>query len=48
LAVIEQLKKEVNELKAQLGKNSGNSSKPPSSDGYKKKIKNNRVRCIKA
>jgi transposase len=47
LAVIEQLKKEVNELKAQLGKNSGNSSKPPSSDGYKKKIKNNREKSNK-
>jgi transposase len=39
---IAELKKEVKELKAQLSKNSGNSSKPPSSDGYKKQIKNNR------
>lgn len=44
---IAQLKKEVKELKAQLGKNSGNSSKPPSSDGYKKQIKNNRGKSDK-
>jgi transposase len=44
---IEQLKNEVKELKAQLGKNSANSSKPPSSDGYKKKIKNNREKSDK-
>ena len=44
---IEQLKKEVKELKAQLGKNSSNSSKPPSSDGYKKQIKNNREKSDK-
>ncbi len=36
----------VAELEARLNKNSGNSSKPPSSDGYKKKpvVKNSRVR----
>jgi transposase len=44
---IEQLKNEVRELKAQLGKNSANSSKPPSSDGYKKQIKNNREKSDK-
>jgi transposase len=44
---IEELKKEVKELKAQLGKNSSNSSKPPSSDGYKKQIKNNRGKSDK-
>jgi transposase len=44
---IEQLEREVKELKAQLGKNSSNSSKPPSSDGYKKNIKNNRERSDK-
>ena len=32
----------IAELEARLNKNSSNSSKPPSSDGYKKKIKNNR------
>jgi transposase len=37
-----QLEKKVEELTAQLKINSRNSSKPPSSDGLKKKIKNNR------
>ena len=32
----------ITELEARLNKNSNNSSKPPSSDGYKKKIQNNR------
>ncbi|MFZ3101350.1 MAG: DUF6444 domain-containing protein, partial [Desulfitobacteriaceae bacterium] len=34
----------IAELEARLNKNSSNSSKPPSSDGYKKKIHNNRVK----
>jgi hypothetical protein len=35
----------IAELEARLNKNSGNSSKPPSSDGYQKPVvKNNRVR----
>ncbi len=32
----------IKELEGMLSKNSGNSHKPPSSDGYKKEIKNNR------
>jgi len=36
IALIVQLRAEVSELKAQLAKNSRNSSKPPSSDGYGK------------
>ncbi len=36
------LSKRVEELEARLNKNSNNSSKPPSSDGLKKQIKNNR------
>ncbi len=31
--IIEELRREVAELKEKLGKNSSNSSKPPSSDG---------------
>jgi transposase len=34
----------IAELEARLNKNSNNSSKPPSTDGYKKKIKNNRIK----
>jgi len=34
----------IAELEASNNKNSSNSSKPPSSDGYKKKIQNNRVK----
>jgi len=36
IAIILELKREIAELKAQLNMNSGNSSKPPSSDGLKK------------
>ena len=36
------MQNEINELKQRLNKDSSNSHKPPSSDGYKKKIKNNR------
>jgi transposase len=36
---IERLKARIAELERQLGQNSGNSSKPPSSDGFKKKPK---------
>ena len=35
-AVIRQLREEVEELRAQVGKNSRNSSLRPSSDGYRK------------
>lgn len=35
-ATIEKLTQRVEELESRLGKNSGNSSKPPSSDGYGK------------
>lgn len=38
------LKARIAELEARLNKNSSNSSKPPSTDGYKKTIKNNRVK----
>lgn len=37
----------LKELELRLGKNSGNSSKPPSSDGYKKVIHNNREKSGK-
>lgn len=37
-----QLQAEVRELKRQLGQNSNNSSKPPSSDGFKRKTNNAR------
>lgn len=37
----------ITELEARLNKNSNNSSKPPSTDGYKKTIKNNRVKSGK-
>jgi transposase len=36
LGIIEQQAAEITELKAQINQNSKNSSKPPSSDGYKK------------
>jgi transposase len=35
----EELKNQINSLREQLNKDSHNSSKPPSSDGFKKKIK---------
>ena len=41
---IESLQEEIKELKRQLGQNSNNSSKPPSSDGYKKANKNRSLR----
>ena len=36
--------KRIEELEARLNKNSNNSSKPPSTDGLKKVVKNNRVK----
>jgi hypothetical protein len=36
LSIIEKQAAEIAELKRQIGQNSSNSSKPPSSDGYKK------------
>lgn len=45
---IQALESEVKELKQQLNKNSSNSHKPPSSDGYKKSaVKNNREKSNK-
>ena len=41
------LRKRVEELESQINKNSSNSSKPPSSDGYKRTIKNNRIKSGK-
>jgi hypothetical protein len=41
-ATIEAMKKENETLKASLNKNSRNSSKPPSTDGFRKPIPNNR------
>lgn len=44
-----QFSNRISELEARLNKNSSNSSKPPSSDGYKKKtIKNNRDKTGKS
>ncbi len=37
---IKKLNERIKELEEQLGKNSGNSSKPPSTDGLKKKPAN--------
>lgn len=34
----------IKELEGMLHKNSGNSHKPPSSDGYKKQVQNNRIK----
>ncbi len=42
VSLISRLEKRVAELESQLNKSSNNSSKPPSSDGLKKAIKNNR------
>lgn len=44
---VNRLNVRVTELEAQLNKNSSNSSKPPSSDGLKKKPKNNRKKSGK-
>lgn len=44
IARIEQLEAKGAEFEARLNKNSSNSSKPPSSDGYKKPFKNNNSR----
>ena len=41
------LQQRVDELESRLSKNSSNSHKPPSSDGYKKVIKNNREKTGK-
>jgi len=41
---IEDQQKQIEELKAQLAKNSGNSGKPPSSDGLKKKSRTKSLR----
>ena len=41
---IESLQEEIKELKCLLGQNSNNSSKPPSSDGYKKSPKKRSLR----
>ena len=46
-ATIATLVAKVKELEAKLAKNSGNSSKPPSSDGLSKKVKNSRVKSGK-
>lgn len=46
-ARIQQLETEVHELKARLSKDSSNSSKPPSSDGLKRKPKTQRKRSGK-
>lgn len=40
----EELNSRLKELEAQINKNSSNSSKPPSTDGYKKHVKNNRIK----
>jgi transposase len=44
LSSLEFLRQRVEDLELQLSKTSKNSSKPPSSDGYKKEVKNNRVK----
>lgn len=40
--LVKELLLRISELEKQLGKNSGNSSKPPSTDVFKKKVQNNR------
>ena len=47
LAKVMELTLRVQELESKLTKNSSNSHKPPSSDGYKKVIKNNREKTDK-
>ena len=47
LAAVAALTAKVKDLEAQLSKNSGNSSKPPSSDGLGKKVKNSRAKSDK-
>jgi transposase len=44
LSSLEFLRQRVEDLELQLSKTSKNSSKPPSSVGYKKEVKNNRVK----
>jgi len=39
-----ELSSRLKELEARINKNSSNSSKPPSTDGYKKHVKNNRTK----
>lgn len=47
-ATLAEQEAQIQELKAQLAQNSGNSSKPPSSDGYRKpKPKNNRSKSTR-
>ncbi|GAB1452198.1 hypothetical protein MASR2M47_22540 [Draconibacterium sp.] len=41
------LRERVKEMEGQLSKNSNNSHKPPSSDGYRKGIKNSREKSGK-
>ena len=41
---LEYQSQKINELEQRLSKTSKNSSKPPSSDGYKKEVKNNRIK----
>ena len=48
IAMIKKLEQRVSELEAQLNKDSSNSHKPPSSDGYSKEIKNNREKSGKS
>jgi len=44
LSQLEYQAQKINELEQRLSKSSKNSSKPPSSDGYRKEVKNNRVK----
>lgn len=43
----ERLSQENENLRSQVNKNSKNSSKPPSSDGFKKTVKNSRTKSGK-
>jgi transposase len=47
VAQIANLKSEIDKLKSQITKDSSNSGKPPSSDGFKKKIPNSREKTGK-